>query len=120
MNIIDKIIEDYKNKAIIIFYNGDSICYRNTHLIFLSNRVKDNPNDDNVFELLHELGHIMNNEDGMRICEEEYYATVWAIKESKKYKLRISDNCKELYQTYINGYARNRKTISVKDVVLNW
>ena len=38
-----------------------------------------------TFTLFHEIGHIMNNQSGMRRAEEEYYATVWAINECKKY-----------------------------------
>jgi hypothetical protein len=117
---INKIVNKYKDKIIIIFYEGNSLCYRNNKIIFLSNKIKDNPIDDNIFEMLHEIGHILNNDDSMKKCEREYNATVWAIKESKKYRLNISNNCKKLYQNYINGFARNRKTISVKDVQLCW
>lgn len=120
MNIINRIINKYKNKMIFLFYDGDSISYRSIGIIYLSNRIKEDPCDDNIFELLHEIGHILNNTDDMKMCEEEYYATVWAINESKKYKLKITDDCKEMYQNYINGFARNRKTISVDDVILNW
>lgn len=120
MDIIQKILNKYKNNAIIIFYEGNSICYLNTKLVLLSNRIKENPNDDNIFEMLHEIGHIMNNDINMKICEGEYYATVWAIKESKKYKLNISNECKKMYQNYINKYARYRKTISINDVILEW
>ena len=117
---INKILNKYKDKVNIMFYNGDSQCYREFNYIFLSNRIIESPTDDNLFELLHELGHIFNNDDSMRLCEEEYYATVWAIKESKKYKLKISKECRTLYQNYINGFARNRKTISISDVQLSW
>ena len=120
MDIINNILNKYKNKMIFLFYNGDSICYRNIHMVYLSNRIKEDPCDDNIFELLHEIGHIMNNTDEMKTCEEEYYATVWAINESKKYKLQITDECKKMYQTYINNFARKRKTISIEDVILHW
>ena len=117
---IDTIINKYKNKMMILFYEGDSLCYRENKIIFLSNKIKENPVDDNIFEMLHEIGHILNNNNSMKKCEREYYATVWAIKESKKYNLNISNNCKRLYQNYINSYVRNRKTISRADVVLKW
>ena len=120
MDIVNKIINKYKKKTIILFYDGDSLCYRDNKIIFLSNKIKKNPIDDNIFEMLHEIGHILNNDNSMKKCEREYYATVWAIKQSKKYKLNISDDCKEMYQKYINSYTRNRKTISKADVVLHW
>ena len=71
-----------------------------------------------TFELFHEIGHIMTNKSGMRRCEEEYHATVWAIEECKKYGLEIPNNIIEDYQDYIdmemsrgirrggNGYTR--------------
>ena len=120
MDIINKIINKYNNEALFLFYDGDSLCYRDNRIIFLSNKIIENPIDDNVFEMLHEIGHILNNSDSMKKCEREYYATVWAIKESKRYRLNISDDCKKMYQNYINGYARNRKTISKANVVLVW
>ena len=117
---INSILHKYRNKIKVFFYNGDSMCYRNTSIIFLSNKIKEDPTDDNIFEMLHEIGHVLNNNDYMKKCEREYYATMWAINESKKYKLNISNDCKKMYQNYINGYAKRRKTISVADVVLSW
>ena len=46
---IDTIINKYKNKMMILFYEGDSLCYRENKIIFLSNKIKENPVDDNIF-----------------------------------------------------------------------
>lgn len=56
-----------------------------------------------TFTLFHEIGHIENNHGKMRRCEEEYFATVWAIERMKEYGLadKISDRMKKLYQDYI-------------------
>ena len=56
-----------------------------------------------TFTLFHEIGHIENNSATMRRCEEEYYATVWAIAKMKQYGIanKISEKTKAEYQEYI-------------------
>ena len=58
---------------------------------------------ESTFTLLHEVGHIENNNSKMRRCEEEYHATIWAIEIMKQYGIadKISDKTKKLYQDYI-------------------
>lgn len=55
-----------------------------------------------TFDLFHEIGHIMTNKSGMRRAEEEYFATVWAIEEAKKYGLEIPQKTIKEYQDYID------------------
>lgn len=55
-----------------------------------------------TFDLFHEIGHIETTTPKMRRCEEEYYATQWAIDRFKEYDLEIPDNIKKSYQNYIN------------------
>lgn len=62
-----------------------------------------------TFTLFHEIGHIENNSATMRRCEEEYYATVWAIEKMKQYGIasKIPEKTKYAYQAYIlNERAR--------------
>jgi hypothetical protein len=56
-----------------------------------------------TFTLFHEIGHIENNSSTMRRCEEEYYATVWAIAKMKQYGIadKIPKKTKSAYQAYI-------------------
>lgn len=56
---------------------------------------------ESTFTLLHEIGHIETTKSGMRRCESEYYATVWAIQKCKEYGLTIPEKTKKLYQDYI-------------------
>lgn len=58
-----------------------------------------------TFTLLHEIGHIENNQSWMRRAEQEYYATVWAIKECEKYGIEVPQKIIELYQRYIDMTA---------------
>lgn len=55
-----------------------------------------------TFTLFHEIGHIMNNQSSMRRAEEEYYATVWAINECKKYGIEVPQKIIDDYQEYID------------------
>ena len=55
-----------------------------------------------TFTLLHEIGHIMTTKSGMRRAESEYYATVWALEEAKKYDIEIPQKTIEFYQKYID------------------
>lgn len=56
-----------------------------------------------TFDLLHEIGHIVNNNSRMRRCEEEYHATVWAIQVAKEYGIadKIGLHTRKNYQWYI-------------------
>ena len=55
-----------------------------------------------TFTLLHEIGHIMTNKSTYRRCEQEYYATVWALKEAREYyKLEIPDSIIKEYNDYV-------------------
>lgn len=70
-----------------------------------------------TFTLLHEIGHIETTRSHMRRAESEYYATLWAIDECKKYGIEIPSKIIKEYQDYIdmekdrglrrggNGYA---------------
>lgn len=67
---------------------------------------------ESTFTLFHEIGHIVNNKSNMRRCEEEYYATVWAIDELKKYGIKVPVKLIDRYQRYISlemdrGIRRN-------------
>lgn len=81
-----------------------------------------------TFELFHEIGHIENNSAKMRRCEEEYYATVWAIDKLREYEIldRLSAKQKESYQDYIyreldRGVRRGGKQYPTKEeLTLNW
>lgn len=78
--------------------------------------------------LFHEIGHIENNNSKMRRCEEEYYATVWAVDRLREYGIldKVSVKQKELYQNYIyneldRGVRRGGKGYPTKqELTLDW
>lgn len=80
-----------------------------------------------TFDLLHEIGHIETTKSKMRRCEEEYFATVWAIERCKEYGIEIPGEIIARYQRYINmehdrgvrrgGALPDVKTFSLEDVL---
>lgn len=54
-----------------------------------------------TFELLHEIGHCEAGNSKMRRCEDEYYATQWAIDRCKEYGVEIPQKTIDGYQRYI-------------------
>lgn len=113
-----KIVSD--NKDILIIHTiGTSYANNLLKIIGLQDIFYDDPDAEGCFTLLHEIGHIRNNKPGMNRSEEEYYATVWAIKEMLKYKFKVSDEVKNIYQKYI--YSLRRKNgLSKEQLTLQW
>lgn len=54
-----------------------------------------------TFDLLHEIGHIVNNNSKMRRAEEEYFATIWAIDRIKEYGKGVKERVLHTFQVYI-------------------
>jgi hypothetical protein len=55
-----------------------------------------------TFTLLHEIGHIETTTSRMKRCEEEYYATMWALARCKEYGIVVPDKTIQDYQEYID------------------
>lgn len=55
-----------------------------------------------TFTLLHEIGHIETTKSWMRRCEQEYYATAWALEKCKEYGISVPEKVIKQYQRYIN------------------
>lgn len=77
-----------------------------------------------TFDLLHEVGHVVNNKSTMRRCEEEYHATVWALERAREYGLEIPDKIIADYQRYINmeldrGKRRHGEGYAEKYLITN-
>lgn len=55
-----------------------------------------------TFTLLHEIGHIETTKTDMRRCEEEYFATKWALEKCVEYGIEVPDKVVQSYQRYID------------------
>lgn len=78
-----------------------------------------------TFTLLHEIGHIMTTKSGMRRAESEYYATVWAMEECKKYGIEVPSKTIKKYQDYIDrevdrGKRRGGQWYGKMQLVKEW
>ena len=76
-----------------------------------------------TFILLHEIGHIVANRSFMRRCEEEYYASQWALDECAALNIIVPGKLISDYQDYINqeharGLRRGGRLPDVKSLQL--
>ena len=78
---------------------------------------------DSTFELFHEIGHCETSTKTLKRCEEEYYATCWAIDRMKEYGLNIPERILHIYQRYVlyevaKGKRRGGKNYNVESLNL--
>lgn len=103
INIQNEVISKYK----IDICDGTKCKndWRRTHAHVKERRVckwKQANSVQSTFTLFHEIGHIMTTKSTMRRAESEYYATVWAMEEMKKYGLEVPQKTIDEYQEYID------------------
>lgn len=113
-------------ESVIKKYNIDldeySCCWGRTHAHVKERRIcKWHPKNSvqSTFELLHEIGHIETTKTSMRRCEEEFYATQWAIDVAEDYNMDIPQKIIDEYQNYIDmelarGLRRHGKNYPTK------
>ena len=88
-----------------IVVDSESKCWGRMHAHVKSRKVCKFHFKNSVvatFDLLHEIGHIETSRPKMRRAEDEYSATVWALKMAREYGLTIPDKTIQLYQDYID------------------
>lgn len=63
---------------------------------------------ENTFDLFHEIGHCQTNKPSMRRCEQEYYASIWAVTILRfAYGITIHDGIITRYASYIDMEKAN-------------
>lgn len=95
----DEIIKKYR-----MTIEENSTCRMRTHVHPKKRKIckwKQCNSVKSTFTLLHEIGHCENNNSKMRRCEQEYYATQWALDRCKEYNIDVPENIIERYQNYI-------------------
>lgn len=127
LQIQNNLMEKYRDTISFRITNEKgAYCYIPERIIYLSCNNFLNPTPNSLFDLLHEIGHIMTNKSGMKRCEEEYYATQWAIEEIKKYGYEISNKRKDEFQQYIWKWRdtaiklKAKITPSREELTLKW
>ena len=99
-DIQNEVVEKYRIKL-----DENSDCWSRMHAHVKQRRVCKWHQKNSIaatFDLLHEIGHIETHKSGMRRCESEYHATVWAIERCKEYGLDIPERIIKTYQDYID------------------
>lgn len=95
----NNLIKQYRIKL-----EPNSKCYGRTHVHVKKRTIckwKQSASVKSTFTLLHEIGHCENNNSKMRRCEEEYYATQWAIDKCEELGISLDDKIIERYQDYV-------------------
>ena len=95
----DEIIKKYR-----MTIEENSTCRMRTHVHPKQRKIckwKQCNSVKSTFTLLHEIGHCENNNSKMRRCEQEYYATQWALDRCKEYDIDVPKNIIDRYQNYI-------------------
>ena len=95
----DEIIKQYK-----MTINEHSTCYSRTHVHVQKRMIckwKQSSSIKSTFTLLHEIGHCENNNSKMRRCEQEFYATQWALDKCKELNIVVPDEIVARYQKYV-------------------
>lgn len=117
LTIQNELYEKYKNEIEFRFTSKSTpYCHVPEKIIYLRLDKFFEPTENSVFDMLHEIGHIKTNTSKMKRFEEEYYATVWAIKEAKKYKLELSQKRKDEYQNYIWDWRERSIKLKGKNI----
>ena len=103
MKTFKEIQDEYVTKYRITL-NEHSTCRSRTHAHPKKRMIcKWHPSSSiqSTFTLLHEIGHCEANNSKMRRCEEEYYATQWALDQFRELGIDVPDSIIKRYQDYI-------------------
>ena len=125
--IQNEILNKYKN-VIDFRVSNDQIacCYIKEKIVYIYQKNWLNPTNEALFDLLHEIGHILTNTSKMKRCEQEFYATQWAIEELRKYNIKLNKKRKDEFQQYIwkwreTGIKLKGKNMPEKEqLILKW
>ena len=94
----------YMGKGMLIVYKDDmegGTANLESKIIRLEKNYYDKPSEWGFFTLLHEIGHIMTNNNKQKRCLQEYLATQFAIDKCKEYGVVIPEYITDTYQDYI-------------------
>lgn len=99
-----RVIQDDIIRKYNITIDANSKCWSRTHAHPKQRRIckwKQASSIASTFTLLHEIGHCENNNAKMRRCEQEYYATQWALDRCNELGIDVPQAIIDKYQLYI-------------------
>ena len=71
---------------------------KNPVAILFNKEDYENCTEEDVFDLLHEIGHAKTNSDHNARCVREFEATKWAVAHAPEYGIKISEKRKKIFQ----------------------
>ena len=127
--ILFKIQLDYIKKGILIAFYDDmkgGEAYIESKIVKLEKKYYTDPSEWGLFTMLHEIGHIMTNNNKQKRCLQEFLATQFAIDKCREYKIPVSKVTIETYQEYIWKWRkrsvkqRGKNVPTVKQLTLKY
>lgn len=113
----NRIMRDYQEDITLCFTDEEvPFCIYGIKNIYFKYEIYKNPTENDLFDLLHEIGHIMTNNTKMKRCEEEFYATQWALDNSKKYGVKVSRDRLSEFQNYIWKWRETGIKLKAKNI----
>lgn len=100
-NKVKLIMNDNPNIRVIETFSDTPSCIRSINVIFFNKASFINPGMNDLFDLLHEIGHFKTNTNEMTKCMQEFLATKWAIDNMGRYNVKVTKKRIKEYQKYI-------------------
>jgi len=120
-----KIKQDYSKYSFRVC-NETTFCLLKEKEIYYNITSMFRNNNVDLFDLLHEIGHLETNTEDMKRYEQEFLATQWAIKHMNKYGIKVSKQRRKQWQDYIDQWRETSLKLKGKNVwskekcKLNW
>ena len=80
-------------------------CYIGINIVYVYEDMLS-ANDDDLFDVLHELGHLFTSTEDMTQYQRELLATKWAIKQCSKYNIVVSTERQTEWADYLDSWFR--------------
>lgn len=113
LNVVDNTIEKTNDELDGIIAKSNENYYAYAEItnkkVYLKLKCIENPNNIDLFSILHEIGHIETNLSYMWRVEQEYLATQWALDHCDMYGITVSRELLEQQQNYIYSFLTNNK-----------
>lgn len=125
--LMNEIREKYKSKMYFCVGTYEGVPYSIVmyRMVFMPQKAYSRPSAWNIMCLLHEIGHIMTNEEDMPEYMKEYLAIQWSAEEANRIKFDVEDIWKDCFQQYIYDYLekepyKKRKEVDKRNLMVRW
>lgn len=101
------IIKEYCLKYNFIWTNNDNAFWSMPKFMRIGFPIKllESKVSEDIFRLLHEIGHCETYSNNQTKAQREFNATVWAIRKGNEIGLKLSQTEKNKWQKYIYSFV---------------